>query len=106
MVQGVVTSPMTCVDLCSSIRPWSTDLSKAVGHNPQLAFRKVAEVSSSVCWIAGRLAMTTTDSGGNGQQQRFRAGAMLWGFCWKEYMSEEQKEKSKRRLEGKKSLIS
>ena len=102
MVQSVVTSPMTCVDLSSSIRPWSTDL----GHNRQLAFRKVAEVSSSVCWIAGRLAMTTMDSGGNGQQQRFRAGAKLWGFCWKEYMSEEQKEKSKRRLEGKKSLIS
>lgn len=83
-VQGVVTSRITCVDLSSSIRPWSTDLSIAMGPNPQPAFRKVAKVSSSMCRIAGRPAMTTMDSGGNGEQQRFRAGAMLLGFCWKQ----------------------
>lgn len=68
-VQGVVTSHVTCGDLSSSIRPWSTDLSTAMGHNPQSAFRKVTEVSSPACQITRRPAITTMDSGSNGQQQ-------------------------------------
>lgn len=53
------------------------------GNNPQPAFRKVIEVSFLLCWIAGRQVMFLMSSGGNGQQQRFRAGATLLGFCWK-----------------------
>ena len=80
--------------------PQSIDLNTAVGCNPQPAFRKVEEVSSLVCRITGRPAMSTMDSGGNRQKQRVQGWSNIAGVLLEVINITETERKKKEKTRG------